>query len=426
EAMSGLVSSINSAVEQSLSLRGIKWRVEAWRSGVPYPQVVLKHALVYRVEQAFLVHAETGLLLEHVSAPDLVVQEAELVSSMLTAIQDFVRDSFLPGEGATLRTFSVGDQTVQVEAGPRALLAVVIRGQAPDAVLLKQQDTIETVHLEFASQLADFSGDSTPFVPARPLLEDCLETVLSTDRSAEKGRGGWLKWAGPLSLIVLALAVLFVRSSMRWQKGLEALRAEPGIVVVEAERNWGAWEISGLKDPLARDPRAVIAAAGVGGPRVTGEWEGYLSLDSAIMRNRATRSLDSLSRALGGDRILFATASSDLDDPAVAGLVSAATIIRRLDELATVAGLSARIGLTGRTDISGADGTNTALAERRVATVSDFLVSLGVERSRLIPDPVATAKPLPGADDGQRSRINRSVSFNVALSRPSSSLGGER
>ncbi len=117
--MSGLVRSINSAVEQSLSIKGLKWRFEAWRSGVPYPQVVLKHALVYRVEQVFLIHAETGLLLEHVSARDLVVQEAELVSSMLSAIQDFVRDSFMPGEGATLRTFSVGEHTVQVEKGRR-------------------------------------------------------------------------------------------------------------------------------------------------------------------------------------------------------------------------------------------------------------------------------------------------------------------
>lgn len=426
EAMSGLVRSINSAVEESLSLRGLKWRIEAWRSGVPYPQVVLKHALVYRVEQAFLVHAETGLLLVHVAARDLVVQEAELVSSMLSAIQDFVRDSFMPGEGATLRTFSVGDRTVQVEAGPRALLAVVIRGEAPGEVLEKQQDALETVHLEFASQLADFSGDSAPFAAARPLLEDCLETVLSTDKTAEKRRGAWLKWAVPLGLVLLALAALSVRSSMRWNKGTDALRAEPGIVVVDATRGWGDWRISGLKDPLARNPQAVISAAGVADAHLTGRWEAYMSLDPVMVRRRANGSLDSLSRTLETRRIFFATASGNLDAPAVAQLGSAAELIRRLDELARSVGASVRIGLTGRTDITGGSETNATLAQQRVDAVSDFLASAGVDRFRITTDAAAGARPLPASNEDERARINRSVSFNVALSASSSAAGGQR
>ena len=80
ETMAGLVRSINSAVEHSLSVQGMKWRLEAWRTGVRYPEVVIKHALIYRVEQVFLIHAETGLLLAHVTAPDLKVPDADLIS----------------------------------------------------------------------------------------------------------------------------------------------------------------------------------------------------------------------------------------------------------------------------------------------------------------------------------------------------------
>ena len=129
ETMAGLVRSINRAVEYSLTPRGIKWRLESWRTGVPYAQIVIKHALVYRVEQAFLVHAETGLLLAHATAPGLEVPEADLISGMLTAIQDFVRDAFRPGEAAMLRTFSVGELTVQVEVGPRAHVETLGPGQ---------------------------------------------------------------------------------------------------------------------------------------------------------------------------------------------------------------------------------------------------------------------------------------------------------
>ena len=57
EALTGLVASINRTLEHSLSPRGLRWRLEAWRTGVPYAQIVLRHALVYRVEQVFLIHA---------------------------------------------------------------------------------------------------------------------------------------------------------------------------------------------------------------------------------------------------------------------------------------------------------------------------------------------------------------------------------
>jgi OOP family OmpA-OmpF porin len=127
ESIGGLVQGINRGLEESLSVRGLKWRIEAWRSGVPYAQVVMKHALVYRVEQAYLIHAETGLLLAHVTAPDLTAPDADVISGMLTAIRDFVGDAFRSGGGGALHQFKVGDVTVIVEAGPRALIAAVVR-----------------------------------------------------------------------------------------------------------------------------------------------------------------------------------------------------------------------------------------------------------------------------------------------------------
>jgi hypothetical protein len=228
ETMAGLVKSINTAVEQSLSLNGLKWRIEAWRTGVPYPEIVIKHALVYRVEQAFLIHSDTGILLQHVSAADLNVSDADLISGMMKAIEDFVHDSFRPAEGSVLRGFTVGEHTVQVEAGPRALLALVIRGQAPDSVLRRQQDTLETIHLEFANQLAEFSGDSSIFDGARPLLESCLETVLSTTKPGEKRRFVWMKWALPLLLVIAVVAALWIRSTMRWNHALVGIAIRTG------------------------------------------------------------------------------------------------------------------------------------------------------------------------------------------------------
>jgi outer membrane protein OmpA-like peptidoglycan-associated protein len=415
ETMSSLVRSINNAVEQSLSLNGMKWRVESWRTGVPYPEIVIKHALVYRVEQAFLVHAETGLLLEHVAALDLSVPDADLISSMLSAIQDFVRDSFRPDEGAMLRTFSVGEHTVQVEAGPRALIAVVIRGNAPDSVLQRQQTVLETVHMEFAGALADFNGDAAPFVSARPLLEDCLETVLSTS-SRKKGSRVWLKWAVPVAIVLLVIGGAWVRSTMRWNRALSALRAEPGIVVVDANRNLSSWEISGMRDPAAREPRTVLAAIGIAPKTLAGRWEGYLSLNPALVAARARRTMDSLSTSIEENRVLFAPGSAVLDQSAVALLSSVAFRYRQLESAAAQSGAKPKLELIGRTDPTGRDETNAALAEQRPAAVSAWLESSGIRSQDLARNPIATRSPLTSPDSAEQARINRSVSFRITIS----------
>lgn len=469
ESLAGLVRSINRAVEHSLSLRGMQWRIESWRTGVPFADIVVMHALVYRVEQVFLIHAETGLLLSHVSAPDLKVPDADLISSMLTAIQDFVRDSFRPGEGATLSTFTVGEHTVHIEAGPRALLAAVIRGQAPESVAQRLQTVLESIHLEFAAPLAEFTGDSAPFARARPLLEDCLETVLSTERDRKRAPLVWLRWAIPVALVAVAAAALALRSGARWDRARQALEDEPGIVLVRASRSWGNWSFRGLRDPLAREPQAVLAAAGLSPRSILGEWESYLSLDSGMVAARARQVLgvpgsasvalkadtlvvagdaaidwlahvrtvalpagvsqldvsgvrmeltpeqDSLRRSLEATRVLFAPGSSDLTAASVASLHSVAVAWRRLVEAVGSAGASLQVTLVGRTDPSGSAETNRALAQWRVDAVEAVLASAGVPTATLLESPVATARPLPGDDPEGRARINRSVSFEVTM-----------
>ena len=469
ETMSALVRSINSAVEHSLSPRGIKWRIESWRTGVPYAQVVIKHALIYRVEQAFLIHAESGLLLAHATAPGLKVPDADLISGMLTAIQDFVRDSFRPGEGATLRTFSVGDHTVQVEAGPLALLALVIRGESPEEVLRKQQDTLETIHLQFAAPLAEFSGDTAQFQSVHPLLEECLETVVDTGVQ-RTGRLLWLRWAIPLALAAAAFIIVMGRANTRFSRAVATLNNEPGLVVIDAQRGWRSWEISGLRDPHARAPQVVLAAAGLSPGTLRENWEPYLSLDSAVVTTRARQQwslpsaatltlsndtatvsgelplrslglihrgslppgvsdvtvssariilpahLDSIRSALAAARVLFDPGSSVSYGAELAHARSLADRVRLLDDSIRAHAGQLTMTLTGRTDPTGTDRTNQALSQWRVEHVAAIFAAAGVRPDAVGREALATSRPLPAADSSLQARINRSVSFEVFVS----------
>ena len=54
--------SLNESLKHSFTLQGLKWRIEAWRSGKTFAEVVLKHTLVFQVEHVFLIHRTSGLL----------------------------------------------------------------------------------------------------------------------------------------------------------------------------------------------------------------------------------------------------------------------------------------------------------------------------------------------------------------------------
>ncbi len=472
EALAGLVASINRALEHSLSPRGLRWRVEAWRTGVPYGQIVLKHALVYRVEQVFLIHRDTGLLLAHARAPDLPASDADLISGMLTAIRDFVADSFSPErEAGGLRRFSVGELTVMVEQGPQALIAAVVRGEAPDDLLHRLQDTLETIHLQFAGALADFDGDTERFEAAGPLLEERLATVVSTDRPAGTGsRRSWLPLAVGALLVTLLVGGLILRSRTQWNDALARLRAEPGIVVTEAERGWGPWRLAGLRDPLAPEPAALLAAAGADTGRVEQRWEPFLSLRPEMVLARARQTLrppPGVTLSLAGDtvqatgsaplgwlgasraaaalppgvaaldlgrvtpeipaalaklreaiereRVLFEVGSASLDAADRSTISRVAGAFDRLQANAAALGAGARLELTGRTDATGSDSANQALSRNRAVAVLRALAARGVPRSGVALRAVGTTRPLESADPAERARINRSVSLHVEL-----------
>src|SRR5208283_4704039 len=175
ETLRSFLYSFNEIMDQSLSWQGLKWRLEALRTGRSFTEVVLLHSLVFRVEQVFLIHRKTGLPLGHAVAPTVATQDPSLVSGMLSAIQDFVRDSFHTAEGQGLGRMNVGDLDVWVEQGPQAIIAAVIRGIAPHVLRDTLAETLESIHRLYAVQLEHFDGNTLPFATVDADLTRCLE-----------------------------------------------------------------------------------------------------------------------------------------------------------------------------------------------------------------------------------------------------------
>jgi len=161
ETIDETFQSLNESLKHSLTLRGLRWRWEAWRTGTSFAEVVLRHTLVYQVEHVFLIHRHTGLLISHVAAEDAVGQDPQLVSSMLVAIQDFVRDSFSGAEQQGLDAVRLGELWLWSEPGPFATLVAVIRGNPPDGLHESLRTVLSRIHDERPHALESFDGDSS-------------------------------------------------------------------------------------------------------------------------------------------------------------------------------------------------------------------------------------------------------------------------
>ena len=160
---------------------------------------MLLKTLLFRVEQVFLIERESGLLLQHVHSGAAGLQDADMISGMLSAIRDFVRDSFRVAETEALESLKVGDLSVWIEAGPRAVLAAVIRGTAPAEYRRRLQIAIETVHLEFAPRAERSTGCASALVSAKADIETCPRAGIRADARRPRTLGVGLAAAAILA-----------------------------------------------------------------------------------------------------------------------------------------------------------------------------------------------------------------------------------
>ncbi|MER8409216.1 OmpA family protein [Mesorhizobium sp. M0185] len=297
--------SLNETLRHIFTWHGLKWRFEAWRTGASFSEVVLKHSLVYRVEHVFLINRNSGLLIAHVTADNATSEDPQLISSMLSAIQDFVKDSFNEKEQSGLDTIRFGELRLWSEVGPFATLVAVIRGNPPEELHEIIRDVLLGIHDECSQALEQFDGDSSQLAGVETQLQTCVEL-----KQEESNQGfPWLVVAAILLVLIPAGGWFFLswQSGQRWQAYVSRLGTQPGIIVAEQKVRDGQFYIAGLRDPLAADPQALLAGTQVDPARVHSQWQFYQSLDPEFVLKRLTASLvppDSVRLSIVNDRIV--------------------------------------------------------------------------------------------------------------------------
>ncbi len=287
-ALRSFAQQISDSVEQSLSTKGLKWRFEAWRAGIPFGEYVVQRTLQYRVEQAYLISRENGLLIAHTHHEASRIKDSDAVSAMFTAIQDFIKESFTPDRSGRLETADMGEFTLWAVHGPHALLVCVIRGVPPRGLRADLSAILERIHFRYGDAMRDYSGDTATMPGVEEDLQQCLR--FSARKAAESER----RWSPTfILLVVLLLAALayFAYQNLALSRQQAALRqafeSTPGFYVTDIDRDGGQFIVRGLADPLAESAEAVATRAGLEADRVTPAFSPFQSLDPDIVIQRA-------------------------------------------------------------------------------------------------------------------------------------------
>jgi OOP family OmpA-OmpF porin len=182
------VADINRAIDQGFSTKAIKWRWQAKKAGISFPEMVFQKTIRYQIEQIFLINRENGLLIEHVGKDDLL-KDNNAISAMLTAIQDFIGDSLDTPE-ANLQSAEIENVEYLISSGPKAYLAAVVKGSPTERLKEKLQKLIENIHADFSGYLV--KEDEYRNIPD---LNDYLRGHLVTKSlEEEQTQTNWLPW----------------------------------------------------------------------------------------------------------------------------------------------------------------------------------------------------------------------------------------
>jgi outer membrane protein OmpA-like peptidoglycan-associated protein len=467
--LSEMIQSLNQTLEHSVSPQSFKWRLEARQTGKSFAEVVLLRTLIYRVEQVFLIHKTTGLLLQNIVALHVAAQDPDLVSAMLTAIQDFVKDSFTVKKDDGLQSLHFGELTIWIEEGPQAILAGIIRGNAPQELRLVFQEAIEQIHLKLNAELNAFQGETDPFAASKPYLQACFEA-----RYTSPPKKNYTYAWGLFGAIAIACGIwsfLAIKEQLRWNAYLAKLSSQPGLVVIAADKRHGKYFISGMRDPLAADPNLLMQQANINPKTAIAEWKPYLSLETQLIAKRAEALLQppkTVSLQVDENGILEATGSASRQwiaetqklarfIPGVTQFQSKNLVVLELSQLesyknqieqemffflegtielspgeenklkslalkvqnllyaANYLGKNVRIQIIGHANTTGTEQQNMILSENRAKEILSYLNSQGINTTDFSITGIGSSQALHSKYKQEDKQFNRRVSFKVYL-----------
>ncbi len=136
-------------------------------SRAPTERVVIQQAAAgaekrkdtYVIEGVFVIYQDGRMIFSKTDASDVKLEDPELVASMFSAVQSFIKDSFqATGE---LNRLGFGENTILIERGTAIFMAAIIFGEPQDDLFVAMKETVRTIENAYAGIIEEWDGSTT-------------------------------------------------------------------------------------------------------------------------------------------------------------------------------------------------------------------------------------------------------------------------
>ena len=132
----------------------------------------------YKIQEMYLIYND-GRMINSLMDEEAKV-DSDIMSSMLTAINDFVKDSFQTS--GNLGSIDYGENQIILERGKHTILASVVYGEANRDLRSRMGRALTKIEDEFKSKLKEWDGD----VDSLADTKEYLEPVMNLSKSVTK------------------------------------------------------------------------------------------------------------------------------------------------------------------------------------------------------------------------------------------------
>jgi adenylate cyclase len=128
-------------------------------SDITTPALIHETQDFVNIDEAFLIN-NYGIVVSHTARIGASILDEDIVGSMLSAVQSFVKDAFGEDDGSVsgLDTLVYGTTRIIIEHGDLVFLAVVMTGGEPEGLREDVRELVQRIEKQYYSVLKDWDG----------------------------------------------------------------------------------------------------------------------------------------------------------------------------------------------------------------------------------------------------------------------------
>ena len=211
-AFNELLETINTKLDEGFSVDRWRAKIQSRITGTSEAEILLRRNPPFDIEEIFVIHRPTGLLIERVTATEETEDgdggvDSELVSGLLTAIMDFTRDAFSDEKGGELRTLTFGESQLFLRTSANTILAAKTTGTPPPRFETALQRVFLSILESWNDFLASFDEEVEDGQKAS-FIDDLNQRFHDLLRARRKNfRGGALRAYAVIAAVFLLIAI---------------------------------------------------------------------------------------------------------------------------------------------------------------------------------------------------------------------------